>query len=75
MYAAPPATCGLIGTGAQGRLRRPGAHHPKVYKSPSHECWGWECACGASGRTALAQNRHAATIAALVHVNSQPDSR
>jgi hypothetical protein len=75
MYTPRPATCGLIGAAAQGRPRRPGPHHPKVYKSRSHECWGWECPCGASGRITLTQNRHAATIAALAHVNSQPDSR
>jgi hypothetical protein len=75
MYAAQPATCGLRGAVAQGRLRRPGPHRPRVYKSGSDQCWDWECPCGASGRIALTQNQHAATIAALVHVNSQPASR
>jgi len=39
MYAAQPATCGLRGAVAQGRLRRPGPHRPRVYKSGSDQCW------------------------------------
>lgn len=75
MYSTRSATCGLIDASAQRRLGRPGPHHPRVSKSLSHQLWDWECPCGASGRLALAQNRHSATIAALVHVHSQPASR